>query len=289
MKKPPSLTTLALITLLQTGFAQYEGWGRSGSLHILTTPDGANLPATAEVQDFPILVRLDRDWFDFKQPKSDGSDLRFSAAGKPLAFQIEQWDVAQGAASIWVRIPKIKGNERKKIEMHWGKAGAAGESNGKAVFDESNGYMSIMSTLGIVPPGGCHFPLIGWAQFANLIQPLIERDLYGSRPAQSITPPNLKSASFASAARDTISLEFDQPVVWAEALSGQFYLDGEKDKVASGSVIGNRLTLKLIAASTATRITYLKEVAWKQETLLNGTNGIAALTFCDVPIVETPR
>ena len=149
--------------------------------------------------------------------------------------------------------------------------------------------MSIMSTLGIVPPGGCHFPLIGWAQFANLIQPLIERDLYGSRPAQSITPPNLKSASFASAARDTISLEFDQPVVWAEALSGQFYLNGEKDKVASGSVIGNRLTMKLKAASTATHITYLKEVAWKQETLLNGTNGIAALTFCDVPIVETPR
>ena len=80
-------------------------------------------------------------------------------------------------------------------------------------------------------------------------------------------------------------LEFDQPVAWSDTLAGQFYLDGEKDKVASGSVAGNVLTLKLKEASTAGRITYLKEVSWKQETLLNGTNGIAALTFCDVPLV----
>jgi hypothetical protein len=67
-------------------------------------------------------------------------------------------------------------------------------------------------------------------------------------------------------------------------LIGQFYLDGEKDKVASGSVKGNVLTLKLKEPGTATKITYLKEVKWSQETLLLGTNGIAALTFCNVPI-----
>ena len=32
-------------------------------------------------------------------------------------------------------------------------------------------HMSIMSTLGVRPPGGCHFPLAGWAEFARLIQP----------------------------------------------------------------------------------------------------------------------
>ena len=81
-----------------------------------------------------------------------------------------------------------------------------------------------------------------------------------------------------------LALEFDQPVVWADALAGQFYLDGEKDKVASGSVTGNLLTLKLKAASTAKNITYLKEIAWSQDTLLNGANGLAALTFCEVPV-----
>jgi hypothetical protein len=73
-------------------------------------------------------------------------------------------------------------------------------------------------------------------------------------------------------------------VVWNDTLAGQFYLDGEKDKVASGSVTGNVLTLKLKEPSTATKITYLKEVAWNQDTLLNGANGLAALTFCEVPI-----
>lgn len=144
--------------------------------------------------------------------------------------------------------------------------------------------MSIMSTLGIRPEGGCHFPLAGWAEFARLIQPLIERDSFGKAPAKSITPPNLRRAYFSDGGRDRIALEFDQPVVWADRLAGQFYMDGEKDKVASGSVAGNVLTLKLNAPIVAKTITYLKEINWSQDTLLTGANGIAALTFCEVPI-----
>jgi hypothetical protein len=47
------------------------------------------------------------------------------------------------------------------------------------------------------------------------------------------------------------------------------------------------LTLTLKAASTATQITYLKEVSWNQDNLLMGANGIAALTFCEIPIAGT--
>ena len=144
--------------------------------------------------------------------------------------------------------------------------------------------MSILSTLGVRPPGGCHYPLEGWAEFARMVQPIIERDHYGLKPTKPITAANLRKATYAT--QDTIALEFDQPVVWADGLAGQFYLDGEKDKVASGSVTGNVLTLKLKGkeASTAQRITYLKETAWSQDTLLLGANGLAALTFCEVPI-----
>ena len=142
--------------------------------------------------------------------------------------------------------------------------------------------MSIMSTLGIRPPGGCHFPLVGWAEFSRLIQPLIERDNYGKTPAVSITPPNLRKA--IRTAKDAIALEFDQPVVWADHLVSQFYVDGENDKIASGSVSGSVLTLKLKEPTAATKITYLKESRWSQDTLLIGANGIAALTFCNVPL-----
>ena len=148
-------------------------------------------------------------------------------------------------------------------------------------------HMSIMSTLGIRPAGPCHFPLVGWAEFARLIQPIIERDNYGKVPDASITPPNLRHASYTGGTKEMIALEFDQPVVWAETLAGQFYLDGMKDKVASGSVSGNVLTLKLKEPSAAQKITYLKEIAWNQDTLLNGANGLAALTFCDVRILST--
>jgi hypothetical protein len=150
-------------------------------------------------------------------------------------------------------------------------------------------HLSLMSTLGIRPPGGCHFPLVGWAEFARLIQPLIERDHYGKKPTESITPPNLRRAAYADGVNDTLHLEFDQPVVWAEALAGQFYLDGERDRVAAGTVNGSVLTLKLKQPSAATTITYLKEVRWSQETLLHGANGLAALTFCDVPLEPAHR
>ncbi len=144
--------------------------------------------------------------------------------------------------------------------------------------------MSILSTLGVRPPGGCHFPLTGWAEFARMIQPLIERDFYGKTPAGPVTAPNLRSAAYAGETKDAVALEFDQPVVWTDALADQFYLDGEKGKVAAGRVSGNVLTLTLKGASAAKRITYLKEIAWSQDTLLLGANGLAALTFCDVPL-----
>jgi hypothetical protein len=144
--------------------------------------------------------------------------------------------------------------------------------------------MDAMSTLGIEPPGTCHYPLDGWAEFARLIQPLIERDFYGKVPTEAITAPNLYRAFFPGGSKSEISLEFDQPVVWDDALAGQFYLDGEGDEVASGSLSGNTLTLKLKEATEAKTITYLKEIKWSQDTLLKGENGIAALTFCEVPL-----
>ena len=46
------------------------------------------------------------------------------------------------------------------------------------------------------------------------------------------------------------------------------------------------LTLKLKEPVQADKITYLDEMAWSQDRLLMGKNGIAALTFCNVPISD---
>jgi hypothetical protein len=145
---PAALLTLVALTLTAhagQASAQYPGWQHSGSLYLLTTPEGANLPASASEDGFPLLVRLHRDFFDFGQAKPKGDDIRFSSGtGAPLAYQIDEWDAAAGTASIWVRIPTIKGNARQEIRMYWGKADAASESNGSAVFNADNGYVSVL-------------------------------------------------------------------------------------------------------------------------------------------------
>ena len=148
--------------------------------------------------------------------------------------------------------------------------------------------LSIMSTLGIDPPGGCHYPPEGYAEIARLISPLVSQYHYGKAPTTSITPPDLRRAAYTSGQRDGIVMEFDQPVLWDDALASEFQLDGENGKVVSGSVAGNVVTLKLAAPSTATSLTYLDSKAWDRKNLLLGTNGIAALTFCEVPLLPAP-
>lgn len=144
--------------------------------------------------------------------------------------------------------------------------------------------MGIMSTLGIRPGSSCHYSAAGYAEFARLLTPLLERDLYGKKFPVSITPPDVKKAYYTSAARKEIAVEFDQPVVWKPSLASEFYLDGAKGKVASGAMSGNTLTLTLAAASTATKITYLDSRSWSEDNILMGANNIAALTFWNVPI-----
>ena len=107
------------------------------------TPEGVDLPESAAVRDFPVLVRLHRDFFPFSEAAKDGRDIRFSSGEEPLAFEVERWDVEVGTASIWVRVPEITGNDRQELAIHWGNPDAASASNGKAVFNQSNGYISV--------------------------------------------------------------------------------------------------------------------------------------------------
>jgi hypothetical protein len=149
--------------------------------------------------------------------------------------------------------------------------------------------MSIMSSLGIEPEGGCHYPAEGYAQMARLIAPLVEEFNYGVRPTSSITPPNLVRARFASDTHDAVVLEFDQPVRWDHALASQFRLNGVETEYVSSSTdgAGSTVTLRLASPTDARTISYIDGDRWSQKSILRGANGIAALTFCEVPIEPT--
>jgi len=146
--RPPLLTSLLLTCAAALSAAESAGpfaaWSRHGSLPILTDAAGVDLPATESVEDFPLLVRLHGDWFPFAEAKDHGEDLRFTdSQGRALPHQIEAWDAAAGTAAIWVRIPRITGQQRQALHLHWGKADATDASDGAAVFNEGNGHLTV--------------------------------------------------------------------------------------------------------------------------------------------------
>jgi len=143
-----TLLALAVALLVEWNthaiFAQESKWTHQGSIYLITTPQGANLPEDASEENFPLLIRLHKDFFDFSTAHPNGHDIRFESNGSNLPYQIDHWDAPKGEASIWVRVPKIQGNQQQQINMRWGNPQAQNESNGSNVFNASNHYLSVL-------------------------------------------------------------------------------------------------------------------------------------------------
>jgi hypothetical protein len=81
-------------------------------------------PATEEVRDVPILVRLDPSRIDYALAAADGRDLRFTDGGVELAHEIEHWDPG-GTSIVWVRVPRLASSPaRTTLAMHYGNSTA---------------------------------------------------------------------------------------------------------------------------------------------------------------------
>jgi hypothetical protein len=122
-----------------------------------------------------------------------------------------------------------------------------------------------------------------------MILPLVQQKIYGKAPTAILTPPNLQSAQWIGTDRKTIELEFDSEILWNDGCNNQFYIGKQRLEVESGSANGRKMVLQLKASvesesPSPAEITYLDSSAWSQDRLLVGANGLAALTFSDVPI-----
>lgn len=133
-----------------SAYSQFADWQHKAPIHILTTPQGADLADSVVVENFPLLIRLNRDHFEFDQAQPRGEDIRFSAAGQRLSYEIDHWDSEQGRAACWVRVPRIQGNTQQALQLHWGNPNANSESNGTKVFNETNGYLAVIHMNGPV-------------------------------------------------------------------------------------------------------------------------------------------
>lgn len=82
---------------------------------------------TENLSNFPVLVRLNSDNFDFGPTQNYGQDIRFSAqqtwaAESGYAYEIETFDRNGERADIWVKIPFISSETDTIFYLHYGDA-----------------------------------------------------------------------------------------------------------------------------------------------------------------------
>ncbi len=146
-KDPSLLIKLTDSLQLRTGmlneFGAYVDWLHQGVLSINT---GSTIGQSSEsLGNYPLLLRLNANNFNFQEAKSKGEDIRFFASsGNPLAFEIESWNAITQQAEIWIRLPYLSlSNSLQKITLVWGKTDAKAKGNGRAVFDTTQDFVSV--------------------------------------------------------------------------------------------------------------------------------------------------
>lgn len=119
----------------------FAGYNYSAEVTLNTSSSGANI--ATNVYNFPVLIRLTGDIFDFSKTDINGSDLRFvKSDGTQLAFDVEQWDISLQKACIWVKIDTVYGNNSEQsFTVLWGNPNAISLSNSAGVFDTSSGFL----------------------------------------------------------------------------------------------------------------------------------------------------
>jgi len=135
-----SLLATVLAAGLTATAADYTAWSGHRDIILNTSSNGAG--TSADVHNFPVLIRLGAAEASILSAANNGASIRFSKADNatPLPYEIEHW--SSTAAAIWVKVDTIKANNStQKIRLHWGNGAAVSESNGPAVFDTAVGFV----------------------------------------------------------------------------------------------------------------------------------------------------
>jgi Concanavalin A-like lectin/glucanases superfamily/Domain of unknown function (DUF2341) len=141
-----SIDKIITVTPGDTTTVPFAAWKFSKRIFFNTTQSGAWISST--ITDFPVLVRLTQNNFNFSESGAHGADVRFAKSnGTPLSFEIERWDSASGDAQLWVRVDTVFANDSSHfIQMSWGALPAeqaTSLSSGAAVFDTLNGFVGV--------------------------------------------------------------------------------------------------------------------------------------------------
>lgn len=101
----PCIASAAFAATLSAAALDTSAYAKSLSITVPSTAVAADV----ELTDFPLLVRLSGDVFDYSAVKlADGADIAFTdAEGASLAYDIDTWN-ADGESLVWVKIPTFR-------------------------------------------------------------------------------------------------------------------------------------------------------------------------------------
>lgn len=121
----------------------YQAWKHKSMITVNIQSLG--LGEGSKVVDFPLLVRLNKDNFNFSQAADSGRDLRVAkAGGELLDYEISRWDTAGEKAELWVRVDTILGDRPfAPMNLYWGNPAAPRVSDGAKVFLAGSGYSGV--------------------------------------------------------------------------------------------------------------------------------------------------
>ncbi len=93
---------------------------------------------------FPLLVRLNKNDFEFDEFQNAGADLLFTKPnGTILPHEIEFWSADEGKADVWVRIDTIHADRHfQELVMYWGNPSSA-TTNGKSEVFANNQFEGV--------------------------------------------------------------------------------------------------------------------------------------------------
>jgi hypothetical protein len=141
--KPQNLAEHVEVKQGISAIVAFSGSAHAGKIHLNTTPEGADV--VENVFNFPLLIRLSSENFDFSEARTDGSDLRFTIPdNSTLPFEIERWDAAAKQAEIWVKVDTVYGNDSSHfLVMYWGEPATAIALDNANVFDSAGGFRGV--------------------------------------------------------------------------------------------------------------------------------------------------
>jgi len=95
-----------------------------------------NAAQATDLDNFPVLVKLDATRIDYSIARADGRDLRFVDSDRTLLeHEIEAWNPA-GVSYVWVSVPVVDGSSFTDfISMYYGNSGAAFVEDPAAVWN----------------------------------------------------------------------------------------------------------------------------------------------------------